>query len=609
MARASSRYCADSQLLLVHLLTNAAELKPVAKILEGLPLALDQAGSLLHQSSYTIDDYIRSWHTEWEEVAADMGEYEDTHEYQTNRAIHTTWNISFEHVRKYQDGRAAKLLQLSSYLNHRKIEYNVLRSSKLIRSWRDFNLRLHQLPDWFQKVIETDRSLDKAVSVLKDYSLIKKANHAMEFSVHPVVHSWCYSTTTTSSDDHYELARIALFVVASGYLPYEDPLVWLSDQTLLPHCERLLSILQRMSKKGVLIKPEDTLMRETIASAGSICRRQYDLKSSAQFLLRALPEYLVQDVGSSSHHPQDIAAPHLKFRSPSPTRLSEASESRFLNGIHGIDDITIRTCELLSFVYLQNNDPRAAATVCEYVVAEASLSDSASKSSIATILSVYSNLASVYTKLGKLDEAQLLLDKVVQEWENSGRPSDEYMYIAFTCQGGLHNRQSKRTKSMDEKQEQRTKSINAYRQAVNLREKMYGPEVYPTLLAVYILGKACYDLEEDAVAEVELKRAWVGFQKLRGIDPFWMYKAVNVLALVYHRTGRLKDGALLLESVIENYEQIRDLEDRILIPRNLRIIYGNLGSVEKITALRLDAKVWAAEMAYKLDRGKDYKYI
>jgi hypothetical protein len=126
-------------------------------------------------------------------------------------------------------GNAIKLLQFSSYLDYRRIDYALLRSPETTKS-EEFATK--QLPSWFQAVVKTEATLRRSVGILQNYSLIRLVGDA--FTVHPVVSAWCYSSTP---NDNGELCRTAAVVIASGRVPNSMPSALLSGQKLLPHAD------------------------------------------------------------------------------------------------------------------------------------------------------------------------------------------------------------------------------------------------------------------------------------------------------------------------------------------------------------------------------------
>jgi hypothetical protein len=74
--------------------------------LDGIPLALATAGAYLDQTAGSFSDYLRLYRESWvrlTETSPELSSYE-------NRTIHSTWQISFDHI-KQQNDLAARLFQ------------------------------------------------------------------------------------------------------------------------------------------------------------------------------------------------------------------------------------------------------------------------------------------------------------------------------------------------------------------------------------------------------------------------------------------------------------------------------------------------------------------
>ncbi len=91
------------------------------KQLDGLPLALATAGAYLSQVSISLNDYLGHYKTSWlrlQKTSPNLLLYED-------RALYTTWDLSFQHIQK-QNKSAAKLLQLWAYFDNQDLWFELL---------------------------------------------------------------------------------------------------------------------------------------------------------------------------------------------------------------------------------------------------------------------------------------------------------------------------------------------------------------------------------------------------------------------------------------------------------------------------------------------------
>ena len=149
----------------------AAEL---AKEIDGLPLALEQAGAYIHEKSINFERYLNNYRQSKLELLEKqkpvMGDYPES--------VQTTWSMNFEAI-KEQSEAAADLFRFCAYLAPDAIPY------ELIAEGASF------LGDSIQELV--NQSEDPMLAVvellqpLANYSLIKITPGEEEFSIHRLV--------------------------------------------------------------------------------------------------------------------------------------------------------------------------------------------------------------------------------------------------------------------------------------------------------------------------------------------------------------------------------------------------------------------------------------
>ncbi|KAK1758143.1 hypothetical protein QBC47DRAFT_373805 [Echria macrotheca] len=254
------------------------DLGPIASRLGGLPLALEQAGSFLRETSFTVDEYLAAWETEWERLVDEMASDDPS------KSIRTTWVISLEYVKgRGPDGEnAAKLLQLFSFFNNTEIEHDLLtRPSTTL--WEPFTI--DDLPAWFQDIAQSSLSLNRAIRMLGKYSLIQQPSADKYCSVHPVVHEWSYYV---GQGMHADLCRTAAIVIASGAVYHGDMTVVRQNFKLIPHLRRIIQILTEKSiPDGPRRALEHESTREALTLMGVVFRQSATLRSEGDQLAMA----------------------------------------------------------------------------------------------------------------------------------------------------------------------------------------------------------------------------------------------------------------------------------------------------------------------------------
>lgn len=104
----------------------------------------------------------------------------------SDRNVLTTWTLSFNHLRERSED-AANLLILWGFLDHQDIWYGLF-AAALDREIED------ELPDWFARCAGDQFEFMKCTRLLIMYSFIDAKMESSSFSVHPVLHRWCFRT-------------------------------------------------------------------------------------------------------------------------------------------------------------------------------------------------------------------------------------------------------------------------------------------------------------------------------------------------------------------------------------------------------------------------------
>jgi tetratricopeptide (TPR) repeat protein len=207
-----------------------ADAVKLAKRLDGFPLALATAGAYLKQAAISFSDYLRLYETSWarlQKTSPELSSYED-------RTLHSTWQISFEHVER-RNTLSAQLLRLWAYFDNQDIWFELLRHSDT------------EDPNWIQELMEDELSFHGAMRVLSDHGLVEVAKLSLElvesqgYSIHGCVHSW--TVHVLNQEWNYDLARVAVKSVALHVPSEQANRPWLTQRRLLQHAARCSHIM------------------------------------------------------------------------------------------------------------------------------------------------------------------------------------------------------------------------------------------------------------------------------------------------------------------------------------------------------------------------------
>ncbi|GKU15484.1 unnamed protein product, partial [Fusarium langsethiae] len=202
----------------------------VAQKLDGLPLALATAGAYIDQVAMSCAEYLELYKESWGGLLASSPQllsYED-------RAMYSTWNISYQNVKK-RNRSSAMLLKLWAYFDHDDLWYDLLCGAD------------ESAPPWLQAL--TDKlTFMNSIRVLCDHGLVD-ANAVIGtsevgspgYSVHGCVHAWMIDALHKQTDT--DMVQLAARCVASLVPSTKEKEYWRIQQRLLQHADRCFEMM------------------------------------------------------------------------------------------------------------------------------------------------------------------------------------------------------------------------------------------------------------------------------------------------------------------------------------------------------------------------------
>ncbi len=251
--------------------------KELISLLQGLPLAINQSGTYIRVTGMSVLEYIKLHNEAWKNLM------ETQHRFASqgplDRSILTTWTLLFRRLEE-RNGHAAKLLLLWGFFDNRDIWYDLFKSA--------FNREVaSELPIWYTRCVDDYSSFVKCTRLFVLYSFIDVKIGSSSFSMHRVLHQWCFQA---SEDNMGEMAWLAFVLVASS-----APHSTMTDHTLiqrrlLPHCDRVCFLLRGSIPKAPTYEKESSL---DIAcnTVGYLYRNLGKLREAEDMYVRALAGY------------------------------------------------------------------------------------------------------------------------------------------------------------------------------------------------------------------------------------------------------------------------------------------------------------------------------
>ena len=151
-------------------------------MLDGLPLAIAQAGAYLQESGVGLTTYLRFYEQQWSKLMA-SGHLSDTplQDY-PERSVWTTWAISYQAIRE-RHKHTANLLLLWSFLDNKDLLHGLFAAACVASP-----VASRMLSGWIGNVASSEIKFSKAMQLLCNYSLAEQMQETGSYATHPVVH-------------------------------------------------------------------------------------------------------------------------------------------------------------------------------------------------------------------------------------------------------------------------------------------------------------------------------------------------------------------------------------------------------------------------------------
>lgn len=233
--------------VLQHLPNAYTTAQKVATALDGLPLALDQAGAYVEETPCRLEDYLELYQTQRAALLNRRGETAMGHP----ASVVATWSLSFEQV-EHTNAAATDLLRLCAFLHSDAIPEELFRDGG---TW---------LGEQLGPVAADAFQLHEAFRTLSVYSLLKHNVEERTLSLHRLVQAVLQESMDREERDLWQRRAInvlnAVFPEVTGNSTSD---VWKQAERLLPHVLTLASGLsdqqERQETAAMLQKAADYL--------------------------------------------------------------------------------------------------------------------------------------------------------------------------------------------------------------------------------------------------------------------------------------------------------------------------------------------------------------
>jgi NB-ARC domain len=191
--------------------------REISQELDGLPLAIDQAGAYIKEAPCLLSNYLSLYRTRRGDILRKRGSFDQDYP----ASVATTWSLSFEKV--FQANPAsAELLNFCAFLAPNAIPEEVITKGAL------------NLTPLLRKVVVHPVQFDHAITVLLAYSLIDR-NSNTTLNIHRLVQTVLRDGMPVEAG--HEWKRRAVLVVNTASPNVEDVRQWEACERWVPQAQ------------------------------------------------------------------------------------------------------------------------------------------------------------------------------------------------------------------------------------------------------------------------------------------------------------------------------------------------------------------------------------
>jgi tetratricopeptide (TPR) repeat protein len=196
--------------------------KEIVRVMDGLPLALDQAGAYIEETGSGLSDYLQLYNSRQAELLQRRGKLVTDHP----DSVATTWSLAFEKVQQANPA-PADLLRLCAFLDPDVIQEEIITKGA------------PELGSVLQPVAADPIKLNDAIGTLLSYSLVRR-NPDHTVSIHRLVQVVLKHSMNKSVQRRWAERAVRAVNQAFPEVAYEN---WLRCQDYIPQvltCKALI---------------------------------------------------------------------------------------------------------------------------------------------------------------------------------------------------------------------------------------------------------------------------------------------------------------------------------------------------------------------------------
>jgi tetratricopeptide (TPR) repeat protein/transcriptional regulator with XRE-family HTH domain len=531
----------------------------IAEIMDGLPLALDQAAAYIEETGCSLAGYLERYRQRRMTLLHRRGGLRSDHP----EPVATTWSLSFEKV-EAANPVAAELLRLCAFLHPDAIAEEILTTGMC-----DLTPNLHLLAtDIF--------ALDAAISDLAMFSLLRRDPEQQVLTLHRLVqvvlkeqmdevtrHLWAqravqvveqaFPVVTFTSWSRcqqclsHALACVELIeqyhiTTLSALSLLNKTGSYLRERGLYSEAERILTQVQALCEAAPA--PDDVMIAVSLNNLGMLYHDQGKYTQAEPLLQRTLAIY------EQVYGPEHITVAQT---------LSNLAENYRVQTLYShMEPLVLRALTIRENV-LGPEHPNVAQSLSQLAMLYQGQGNHAQAEPLyLRVLDIrqrvlglehvdtaeaLNNLAYVYVSQGKYAQAEPLYQQALTFCENN--LGTNHMYTAIS----LHN-----LAEVYRAQGKYAQAEQLHRRALAIREQAVGPDHHHTGRSLHCLAEIYLAQESYGLTESLALQAVDILEKALGKDHPYTGMALDTLTRLYCVQGNYTQAELLAERVLAIYQ-------------------------------------------------------
>ncbi|KAF2874191.1 hypothetical protein BDV95DRAFT_616739 [Massariosphaeria phaeospora] len=520
-----------------------AQGKQLLALLDGLPLAIAQAGAYLQESGMGLASYLEFYTQRWSELMkADHLADTPLQDY-PDRSVWTTWAISYQAVYDKHEA-TARLLLLWSFLDNKNLWYGLFAATCAAST-----VAASLLSAWIGHIASSELDFSQAMQLLRSYSLIEEVAETTSYATHPVVHQWAHH----SQGKYFaiELSQLAVITVGSAVPGSSTRNYSTLQRYLLPHAQACSRHIVKSEadwwlsiNKGNNRDPDDYDRQKAVLDAihrlGILYADQGKLGEAEQMYERALRGR--EEALGPTHTSTLMTVNNLGILYADQGKLGEAEQmyERALRGrekaLGPTHTSTLTTVNNLGILYADQGKLGEAEQMYERALR--GYEEALGPTHTSTLITV-NNLGILYADQGKLGEAEQMYERALRGYEGALGPTHTSTLDTVNNLGNLYKNQGK----LGEAEQMYERALRGY-------EKALGPTHTSTLMTVNNLGNLYADQGKLGEAEQMYERALRGYEGALGPTHTSTLDTVNNLGNLYKNQGKLGEAEQMYERAL-----------------------------------------------------------